>query len=132
MLDAYAGVGLFGALLGGDRPLTAIESNPSSAADARVNIPAATIIESQVEKWQPSAMSTVIADPARSGLDRKGVNTLVATGAAELVLVSCDPASLGRDAGLLAAGGYQLDHVTVVDLFGQTSHVEAVSLFVRD
>jgi 23S rRNA (uracil1939-C5)-methyltransferase len=47
------------------------------------------------------------------------------------VLVSCDPASLARDARLLAAEGYDLDHVTVVDLFAQTSHVETVSRFVR-
>jgi 23S rRNA (uracil1939-C5)-methyltransferase len=48
-----------------------------------------------------------------------------------IVLVSCDPASLARDASLLAGHGYRLGPVTVVDLFGQTSHVETVSIFHR-
>ena len=47
-----------------------------------------------------------------------------------MVLVSCDPAALGRDAGLLAAGGYDLVRSTVVDLFPHTPHVEVVSSFV--
>ncbi|MEY3092464.1 MAG: hypothetical protein RIU67_1247, partial [Actinomycetota bacterium] len=53
------------------------------------------------------------------------------TGAAVIVLVSCDPASLGRDARLLDAAGYRLDGCEVLDLFPQTHHVEAVSRFVR-
>jgi 23S rRNA (uracil1939-C5)-methyltransferase len=59
------------------------------------------------------------------------VTTLASTGAAVLVLVSCDPASLARDSALLVASGYDLERVTVVDLFGQSSHVETVSRFVR-
>ena len=46
-----------------------------------------------------------------------------------LVLVSCDPASLGRDAKLLADRGYRFDGATVVDLFPHTPHVEVVSRF---
>jgi 23S rRNA (uracil1939-C5)-methyltransferase len=46
-----------------------------------------------------------------------------------VVLVSCDPASLARDVGLLAEAGYQLRGVRLVDLFPQTSHVETVSWF---
>jgi tRNA/tmRNA/rRNA uracil-C5-methylase (TrmA/RlmC/RlmD family) len=45
--------------------------------------------------------------------------------------VSCDPAALGRDAGLLAAEGYGLGSCTTVDLFPHTPHVEAVTSFVR-
>lgn len=132
VVDAYAGVGLFGALLAGGRPLTSIESNPSSSADAAENLPpGATIVKANVEKWQATACTTVIADPARRGLESKGAAALVATGADRFVLVSCDPASLARDASLLVDAGYALDHVTVVDLFGQTSHVEAVSQFSR-
>ena len=71
----------------------------------------------------------VVADPAREGLGKRSVEKLAATGAERLVLVSCDPASLGRDAALLVASGYRLASVTVVDLFGHTSHVETVSAF---
>ena len=46
-----------------------------------------------------------------------------------LVLVSCDPASLGRDAKLLAAAGYRHERSEVVDTFPHTTHVEAVTRF---
>ncbi len=129
LLDAFCGVGLFGALIGRGRPLTAVENSRSSVLDARVNLPAATIVESPFEDWSPQPMATVIADPSRHGLDKRGVANVVATGATNVILVSCDPASLGRDAALLVASGYRLASVTVVDLFGHTSHVETVSAF---
>jgi 23S rRNA (uracil1939-C5)-methyltransferase len=47
------------------------------------------------------------------------------------VLVSCDPASLGRDAKLLAHAGYRHEWSAVVDTFPHTTHVEVVSRFVR-
>ena len=56
---------------------------------------------------------------------------MVATRAARLALVSCDPAALGRDAKLLAEAGYRLSGATLVDLFPHTSHVEVVSRFDR-
>jgi tRNA/tmRNA/rRNA uracil-C5-methylase (TrmA/RlmC/RlmD family) len=76
-------------------------------------------------------VGAAVADPARAGLGRAAVERLTASGAGVIALVSCDPASLARDARLLAAGGYDLDHVTVLDLFGHTSHVETVSRLVR-
>ena len=72
----------------------------------------------------------VVADPARSGLGREGADAVVGTGAGLCVLVSCDPASLGRDAGLLRERGYQHVGSSVVDLFGHSSHIEVVSGFV--
>ena len=56
---------------------------------------------------------------------------LARTGTPVLVLVSCDPASLGRDAKLLAAAGYRHERSEVVDTFPHTTHVEAVTRFVR-
>ena len=73
----------------------------------------------------------MVADPPRTGLDRKGVAAVVATRADGVVLVSCDPASLGRDARLLGEAGYRHAGTVLVDLFPHTSHVEAVTGFVR-
>ncbi len=131
MVDAYGGVGLFGATVGAGRPVTVVERSPSSAADARANLPSAQVLRLDVERWRPSPAAVVVADPPRTGLGRAAVANLAGSGAGHLVLVSCDAASLGRDAGLLAAQGYRLSSTTVVDMFPGTPHVETVSFFVR-
>lgn len=130
LLDAYCGVGLFGALAGIGRPVIGVESNPSAVADASYNFGEhGRVIESDFERWNSEPVGVVIADPSRAGLRAKGCHRISETGAEAVALVSCDPASLARDAGLLAGHGYQLEGVTVVDLFGHTSHVETVSRF---
>ncbi len=132
LLDAYCGVGLFAAALGEGRPVFAVESSRSSVADAAVNLgSSAEIVRSRFERWMPQPAAAVIADPARSGLDRAGVGVIDGTGAKRLVLVSCDPAAQARDTSLLIQTGFALERVTAVDLFGETSHIEAVSVFNR-
>jgi 23S rRNA (uracil1939-C5)-methyltransferase len=68
----------------------------------------------------------VIADPPRSGLGAAVTRELVRLQAARLALVSCDPATLARDLAPLLAGGYQIDSLTLIDLFPQTFHIETV------
>jgi len=132
LVDAYGGVGLFGATVGRDRPVTVLESCASSAADARVNLgPGARVLRVDVARWRPGPAAAVVADPPRSGLGSSAAAVLAGTGASHLALVSCDPASLGRDAQLLAGHGYRLQWTTVVDMFPGTPHIEAVSRFVR-
>lgn len=131
LIDAYGGVGLFGATAGDGRPVTVLERSPSSAADARVNLPSAKVLRLDVERWRPSPAAVVVADPPKAGLGRRGVAVLAASGAGHLVLVSCDPASLGRDAGLLRAQGFELRSTTVVDMFPGTPHIETASIFIR-
>jgi 23S rRNA (uracil1939-C5)-methyltransferase len=48
-----------------------------------------------------------------------------------LAYVSCDPATLGRDAGRLIKEGYHLVEVTPFDLFPQTYHIESISIFEK-
>jgi len=139
LVDAYAGVGLFGSVLGASyrAAVTAVESSPAAVADARVNLGDldARVVASEVGRWRPrpadAPVDVVVADPSRPGLGRPGVAALTAVGAARLVLVSCDPASLGRDVALLAAAGYRLTSVDLVDAFPHTFHVETVSRFDR-
>lgn len=132
LVDLYGGVGLFAATLAdrlGARP-TVVEANRSAIADAKVNlagIDGARLIRTDVRRWRPSAADAVVADPSRHGLGPAAVDRIAATGAVRVALVSCDPGSLGRDAGLLAAAGFHLDAVTLVDLFPQTAHIEAVT-----
>lgn len=133
LLDAYGGAGLFAGSLGAGRRTTLVERSASSVADARVNLADldAKALRLDVERWRPAPMDVVVADPARSGLAKAAVRVLAATGARRLVLVSCDPASLGRDAALLGRAGYRWSSTRLVDLFPHTPHIEAVSCFDR-
>ena len=136
VVDLYSGVGLFAGVLG-ERTrgrVVAVESSRSAVADARINLAdleGARIVRSDVRRWHPSAADVVVADPSRQGLGAEVVPRIGATGASALALVSCDPGALGRDAGLLAAEGWRLGSVRLVDLFPHTSHVEVVTGWIR-
>jgi 23S rRNA (uracil1939-C5)-methyltransferase len=138
VVDAGAGVGLLAGTVGAELAGTggrvlAIERGASAVADARTNLAdlPVTMIQRTIEAWRPERASVVLADPSREGLGRKAVEVLAATGAERLVLVSCDPAALGRDTRLLAERGLRPVRSTLVDLFPQTSHVEVVTRFDR-
>jgi 23S rRNA (uracil1939-C5)-methyltransferase len=134
VVDAYGGVGLFAATVAARAAhVTVVEDNATSCADARHNLSGrrANVVRSRVERWTAAAADLVIADPARAGLGRDAAAALAATGAARLVLVSCDPVSLARDAALLAALGYDHRWSLTLDLFPHTSHVEVVTRFDR-
>jgi 23S rRNA (uracil1939-C5)-methyltransferase len=136
VLDAYAGIGLFAATLplDGAQPVILVESSAAACADARVNLAGrdAVVECTTVEAWQPVPVDLVVADPARAGLGRVGAERLAATGAARIVLVSCDPVALARDAALLAESGYRHLQSCVLDLFPNTAHLEVVTSFDRD
>lgn len=132
LVDLYGGVGLFAGALGDEwGHVTLVEQGASSVADARVNLAdvPAKVVKVDVDRWRPSPASAVVADPPRAGLGAKGVASAAGTGAPVIVLVSCDPASLARDARLLAGEGYDIAGSTLVDLFPGTSHVEVVTRF---
>ncbi len=130
IIDAYGGVGLFASAVDG-RTVTVVEESEAACADAMVNLAdaPAQIMCTPVERWRPRHADLVIADPSRTGLGRQAVAVLAATRASRIVLVSCDPVSLARDAGLLRESGYAHVRSTVYDLFPQTHHVEVVTTF---
>jgi 23S rRNA (uracil1939-C5)-methyltransferase len=133
LVDLYAGVGLFAATIGARHAtkVVAVESDACAVADARANLTDldAKVVPSEVGRWRPRPAPVVVADPSRSGLGRPGAGAVAATGAARVVLVSCDPASLARDTILLGEAGYGLVSVALVDAFPDTFHVETVSRF---
>jgi 23S rRNA (uracil1939-C5)-methyltransferase len=120
-------------LAGADGRVIAVERGASAVADARKNLADLPVIVVQrtIETWRPERASVVLADPSREGLGVKAVEALAATRAERFVLVSCDPAALGRDARLLGTLGYRAVQSTLVDLFPHTSHVEVVTRFDR-
>lgn len=74
----------------------------------------------------------VLLDPPRSGAEK--VLPMIADSAAtRVVYVSCNPETLGRDAGLLVdRHGFSLKSAGIMDMFPQTPHIEAMALFERE
>jgi len=77
------------------------------------------------------AFDLVVFDPPRAGA-RDQASLLAASAVPTLVAVSCNPATFGRDARLLADGGYRLEEVRPVDQFPYSGHLELIALFRKD
>ncbi len=140
VVDAYGGIGLFAAtVVSPEADVWVVETSRSALADARINLDGRSgrtqLVRSEFGRWRPTRgdlrPEVVIADPARTGLGRPGVASVVRSRPEVLVLVSCDPVSFARDAALLEKEGFGLDRCEVLDLFPGTHHVEVVSRFVR-
>lgn len=72
-----------------------------------------------------------IVDPPRKGCDEKLLALLKTMNPKRIVYVSCNSATLARDASVLREFGYKLTKACAVDMFPQSSHCEAVALMVR-
>lgn len=138
LLDIYCGVGLFSAFFAPRvRHLIGIESSPSACDDFEVNLDEFSNVElykALAEDVLPMLdvyPDAVIVDPPRTGLDKRVLQALLDRGPQKIAYVSCDPSTLGRDAGRFIAGGYRLVQVTPFDLFPQTYHIESISIFEK-
>ena len=146
VIDLYAGVGLFAlaaAAVRGSR-VTAVEGDPIAATDLAANAAgtngAVIAVHAPVEEFVASSRGgprqsdrclTLIVDPPRTGVSRAALDGIRRLRAPRLVYVSCDVASLARDARSLADSGYALAEVDAFDLFPNTPHVETVVVFER-
>jgi 23S rRNA (uracil1939-C5)-methyltransferase len=117
--------------------VVAVESASSAVRDLRRNLEDqelyADVIGGDAGRELPAIgkVDLALVDPPRSGLQTEAVEALVATRARRVAYVSCDPATLARDASALSARGYALTGATPVDMFPQTFHVETLALFER-
>jgi 23S rRNA (uracil1939-C5)-methyltransferase len=137
VLDLYCGVGLFTAFMApAAGRVVGVEAFAPAVADAAANLDEfdnIEIYEAAVEEVVPGLtdrFDLVVLDPPRAGCHPHALEALVGMQAARIVYVSCDPATLARDAKRLAAGGYRLAWAQPLDMFPQTHHVECVALFV--
>ena len=141
LLDIYCGVGLFSAFFASQcKHVIGIESSPSACEDFVFNLDefdTVELYEGLAEDILPNLvrhdkdMTYAIVDPPRAGLEKGVVDGLLKMNPQLIAYVSCDPATLARDARRLIHGGYRLKNVTPFDLFPQTYHVESISLFQR-
>jgi 23S rRNA (uracil1939-C5)-methyltransferase len=77
------------------------------------------------------SLDAVLVDPPRAGLHPGVTTRLVHLGAPRVVYVSCNPATLARDLGLLTESRYRAEWVQPVDMFPHTPHIECVAVLTR-
>ncbi|HXI28620.1 MAG TPA: TRAM domain-containing protein [Vicinamibacterales bacterium] len=147
LVDLYAGVGLFAvaAAVVKGALVAAVEGDPCAATDLQANAAAAggqmITLKGAVEGFLSSGLlakrmpgppaETVVVDPPRTGMSRTALDALVAFGASRIVYVSCDVATLARDARRIVDAGYSIARADAFDLFPNTPHVETVVVFER-
>lgn len=143
VLDLFCGLGNFtlpiarraGSVVGveGDPGLVArARENAERNGIANTTFHAADLTEDLGEApWWQGGFDKVLLDPPRSGA-RETLEHIARLGVQRLVYVSCNPATLARDAGILVNDhGYRLEKAGVMDMFPHTAHVESIALFTR-
>lgn len=83
------------------------------------------------ESWAKEGFDKILIDPPRSGA-LEVVQYLTNFNAKRVVYVSCNPATLARDAGVMLEKGYRMTRAGVMDMFPHTTHVESIALFEKD
>ena len=141
LVDLYCGVGFFSieladaveSFVGVEYDQRAIQSARQNAAARKIGngrFIAATVEEvlpEMLEHLSPQT-TTVILDPPRKGCLPRTLQFLREMKPAQIVYVSCHPATMARDLNILCAGGvFELMRITPLDMFPQTQHVECVA-----
>jgi 23S rRNA (uracil1939-C5)-methyltransferase len=137
--DLFAGVGLFARQLTTNFAcVVAVESASSATPALAANLKdtAGIPVKSETLAFlrthathhpkDASAPDLIVVDPPRTGLGAETCALLAGIVAPALIYVSCDPATLARDLRSLIASGYQIQSITLADLFPQTFHLETV------
>jgi 23S rRNA (uracil1939-C5)-methyltransferase len=140
VVDLYAGSGLFSLPVAAARAehVVAVEGDRTAAGDLAWNAAkAAGRIEARhqaVEAFTASTEvrgATVVIDPPRTGMSKEAVAGILRLAADRIVYVSCDVATLARDARRIVDAGYAIARADGFDMFPNTPHVETVVVFNR-
>ncbi len=169
VIDAYSGGGLLTAMIAKKVKRVygiELEEEASRCADAlkeKNGLKNMTNICGYVEEKLPEVLAKeqgedlrLILDPPRAGIARSVLKALLASGIPELTIISCNPATLARDLGILTGrlveqegelvknpalaqlkegeslqGYYEVDKIQPYDMFAQTKHCEVLALLKR-
>jgi 23S rRNA (uracil1939-C5)-methyltransferase len=147
LVDLYCGIGTFALYLAGHvKQVVGLEASPSAVADAWHNSRRNEIVNAEFQvaddrRGFPAFLRglgsgagvTVLLDPPRAGVHERTIGAIKRLAPPRLLYVSCNPASLARDLGRLAAppAPYRVDLVRPFDLFPQTPHIETLVALSR-
>ena len=139
VVDLYSGTGTIAICLSdGAAEVVGIEIVPAAVADARDNcrlngVDNCRFILGDIGDCLGQvgvAPDVVVIDPPRTGMHKDVVAQVLGMAPPRLVYVSCNPATLARDLGLLR-DRYRVVEVQPVDMFPHTYHIEAVAKLIR-
>jgi tRNA/tmRNA/rRNA uracil-C5-methylase (TrmA/RlmC/RlmD family) len=134
-VDLYAGVGFFTLPLAGlFSRVVAVEGTPLSVRYAKQNVPGnVRIVEQAVERFASRLPECdfLFLDPPRAGTRMEVIDSAAARVRERISFLSCDPVTFARDASRLAARGWNIRSLDLLDLFPNTPHVETLASFAR-
>lgn len=142
VMDLYSGIGTFSLIAARNAAkVYGIEINHDAVADAERNcerngIKNTIFITGRTENAVWKALrdgikpDVVILNPPRTGCEEGVISALVMRQIPKVVYISCDPATLGRDLGMLEKGGFRIEKIQPVDMFPHTAHIESAALAV--
>lgn len=143
VLDLFCGIGNFtlpvarhaGHVVGieGDEEMTRRAGDNARKNNIQnVEFHAANLMEPTSTKWLQTTYDKILLDPPRAGA-KEIIPHIASLGASTIVYVSCNPATLARDAGdLVNEHGYKLQKVGIMNMFPHTSHIEAMAVFTKN
>ena len=141
VLEAYCGIGTFSLpLAAAGLDVLGLELHHASVAQARANAERNALPKARFEQADVAASlaehlawaEALLVDPPRKGLAPEVMDAILQAPPSRIAYISCNPATLARDLGLLSEAGYRIRPIQPVDFFPQTSHVECVALLERD
>jgi len=123
LLELYAGAGNFtrGFVADGWQVVASDVSAPPRPLGVPFEVGSADAVLARAE----GAFDALVLDPPRAGA-KEALADIARLAPRAIVYISCDPATLARDAAALVAAGYRAERAWPVDLMPQTSHVEVV------
>jgi tRNA/tmRNA/rRNA uracil-C5-methylase (TrmA/RlmC/RlmD family) len=139
VVDLYAGVGLFAALIGervgADGSVLALEGDARACADAARNTADQPQVKVRTVAIDASTVASrvgrpdlLVLDPPRAGAGTDVARAIVGLRPRRVAYVACDPATFARDLKVFVAAGWELASLRAFDVFPMTEHVELVGL----
>ncbi len=145
VIDAYSGIGTISLTIA-DRvkSVLGVEIVPGAVDDAKRNADINGVTNAKFElgkaeekmvEWHDAGMrpDVIFVDPPRKGLTPELIDAATGMEPEKFVYISCNPATLARDTVKFLENGYHIEGpVQPIDQFPQTTHIESITVFVKD